>query len=92
MSTRQQGIVLFTAILFLVATTVVIQLWLLTVSMEAILSGVIKTLPPAAAASTVLLCVNAGLIAGFALRFEPLKESDRVFSGVLGPAAFIETV
>ena len=44
MSTRQQGTVLFTGILFLVATTVVIQLWLLTVSMEALLSGAMKTL------------------------------------------------
>ncbi len=62
MSTRQQGTVLFTGILFLVATTVVIQLWLLTVSMEALLSGAIKTLVPAAAASTILLCINASLL------------------------------
>ncbi len=62
MSTRQQGTVLFTGILFLVTTTVVIQLWLLTVSMEALLRGEIRTLAPAAAASTVLLGVNAGLL------------------------------
>jgi hypothetical protein len=61
-STRQQGTVLFTGILFLVATTVVIQLWLLTVSMEALLSGAIRTLVPAAAGSTILLCINAGLL------------------------------
>ncbi len=62
MSTRQQGTVLFTGILFLVTTTVVIQLWLLTVSMEAMLRGEMRTLAPAAMASTLLLCVNAGLL------------------------------
>ena len=69
MSTRQQGTVLFTGILFLVATTVVIQLWLLTVSMEALLSGAMKTLVPAAAASTVLLCINASLLR-YVFRFD----------------------
>ena len=69
MSTRQQGTVLFTGILFLVATTVVIQLWLLTVSMEALLSGAMRTLLPAAAASSVLLFVNAGLLR-YVLRFD----------------------
>jgi hypothetical protein len=68
-STRQQGTVLFTGILFLVATTVVIQLWLLTVSMEALLSGAMKTLVPAAAASTILLCINAGLLR-YVFRFD----------------------
>ena len=69
MSTRQQGTVLFTGILFLVATTVVIQLWLLTVSMEALLSGAMKTLVPAAAASTILFCINAGLLR-YVFRFD----------------------
>jgi hypothetical protein len=68
-STRQQGTVLFTGILFLVATSVVIQLWLLTVSMEALLSGAMKTLVPAAAASTILLCINAGLLR-YVFRFD----------------------
>jgi len=53
---------LFAAVLALVATAVVIQLWLLTVSMEALLSGEFKTLVPAAAGSTLLLAVNAGLL------------------------------
>jgi uncharacterized membrane-anchored protein len=68
-STRQQGTVLFTGILFLVATTVVIQLWLLTVSMEALLSGAMRTLLPAAAASTILLCINAGVLR-YVFRFD----------------------
>lgn len=69
MSTRQQGTVLFTGILFLVATTVVIQLWLLTVSMEALLGGIVRTLVPAASASTVLLCINASLLR-YVFRFD----------------------
>lgn len=69
MSTRQQGTVLFTGILFLVATTVIIQLWLLSVSMEALLSGAMRTLVPAAAASTILLCINAGLLR-YVFRFD----------------------
>jgi len=36
MSVQRQGTTLFTAILVLVATGVVVQLWLLTVSMEAV--------------------------------------------------------
>ena len=35
MSIRSQGTMLFTSILILVACTVILQLWLLTVSMEA---------------------------------------------------------
>jgi hypothetical protein len=40
MSVRQQGTALFTGVLVLVVTSVVVQLWLLTVSVEALLSGV----------------------------------------------------
>lgn len=76
MTTRRQGTVLFSGILVLIATTVVIQLWLLTVSMEALLSGATKTLVPAAAASTVLFVVNAGLLK-YVLRFDRGLHSDR---------------
>ncbi len=69
MSTRQQGTVLFSGILFLVTTTVVIQLWLLTVSMEALLKGELRILAPAAAASTLLLAINAGLLR-YVFRFD----------------------
>jgi hypothetical protein len=75
-STRQQGTILFTGILFLVATTVVIQLWLLTVSMEALLSGAMRTLLPAAVASTILLCVNAGLLR-YVFRFDHQVRSSK---------------
>lgn len=69
MSRQQQGTVLFTGILFLVSTTVVIQLWLLTVSMEALLNGNMRTLVPAASASTILLFMNAGLLR-YVFRFD----------------------
>jgi len=62
MSVRSQGTTLFSAILVLVGTTVVIQLWLLTVSMEALLSRESHILVPAAIASTVLLAINACLL------------------------------
>lgn len=62
MSVRTQGTTLFAAILVLVAAAFILQLWLLTVSMEALLSGEYQTLVPAAAGSTVLLAVNAGLL------------------------------
>jgi len=69
MSMRSQGTTLFSAILALVATTVVLQLWLLTFSMEALLRHSYSTLVPAAIASTVLFAVNAGLLR-YVFRFD----------------------
>ena len=69
MSLRRQGTTLFTAIMAFVASAVVVQLWLLTVSMEALLSGAYKTLVPAAAGSTILLLINAGLLR-YVFRFD----------------------
>jgi len=69
MSIRTQGTTLFTAILVLVACTVVLQLWLLTVAMEALLSHEFRILIPAALASTVLLAINAGLLL-YVFRFD----------------------
>lgn len=74
MSLRTQGTTLFSAILALVATTVVLQLWLLTFSMEALLRGHFSTLIPAAIASTVLLVVNAGLLR-YVFRFDREAQS-----------------
>jgi hypothetical protein len=69
MSARSQGTTLFTAVLILVATTVVVQLWLLTVSTEALLSGQTGTLVPAAAGSSLLLLLNACLLR-YVFRFD----------------------
>jgi len=66
---RRQGTTPFAAVLALVATAVVLQLWLLTVSLEALLSDELKTLVPAAAGSTLLLAVNAGLLR-YVFRFD----------------------
>jgi hypothetical protein len=69
MSLRRQGTTLFAAILAFVASAVVVQLWLLTVSVEALLNGAYKTLAPAAAGSTILLLINAGLLR-YVFRFD----------------------
>jgi hypothetical protein len=69
MSIRTQGTTLFTAILVLVASTVVVQLWLLTVSMEALLAREPRTLIPAAVGSSALLIINAGLLR-YVFRFD----------------------
>ena len=75
MTIRSQGSTLFSAILILVATTVVVQLWLLTFSMEALLRGQFGTLIPAALASTALLLVNGGLLR-YVFRFDREAQKD----------------
>ncbi|MBW4028496.1 MAG: hypothetical protein HIU93_14045 [Acidobacteria bacterium] len=69
MSVQRQGTILFTAILVLVATGVVVQLWLLTVSMEAVFRHDAHTAIPAATCSTVLFAINAGLLR-YVFRFD----------------------
>ena len=69
MSVRTQGATLFTAILIFVAATVVVQLWLLTVSMEALLARQQSILIPGAVGSTVLLIINACLLR-YVFRFD----------------------
>jgi uncharacterized membrane protein YeaQ/YmgE (transglycosylase-associated protein family) len=69
MSLRRQGTTLFAALLTFVGSAVVLQLWLLTVSVEALLGGECKTLVPAALGSTVLLAINAVLLR-YVFRFD----------------------
>ena len=69
MSIRGQGTTMFTAILIFVLCTVVVQLWLLTVSMEALLAGHLRTTVPAAIGSTILLAINVGLLR-YVFRFD----------------------
>lgn len=76
MSIRSQGTTLFTAILVLVACTVVLQLWLLTVSMEALLRHDSHILIPATLGSTVLFAINAGLLM-FVFRFDHQVDRSR---------------
>src|SRR4029079_2209855 len=60
--TRQQGTVLFTGILVLIGTLVIIQLWLLTAALEALLARSYEVLVPASIASGVLFVFNALLL------------------------------
>jgi hypothetical protein len=60
--TRQQGSTLFSAILVLIATLVVLQLWLLAAALDGLLGRQTGVLVPAAIASTALFVLNAGLL------------------------------
>lgn len=62
METRQQGSVLFSGILVLIGTLVIIQLWLLTAALEALLAHETAVLGPAAIGSLVLFLINGGLL------------------------------
>jgi len=62
METRQQGTTLFAAVLVLIATLVVIQLWLVAAALDALLARQIAVLVPTAIASIVLLLISSGLL------------------------------
>ena len=54
--TREQGSTLFSAVLFLIAMLVVIQLWLVAAALDALLGGETGVLMPAAIASLCCSC------------------------------------
>lgn len=60
---RKQAISVFTVVAVLIGLGVILQLWLLTASLQAILSGTRDTAIAGAGASAVLFAVNAGLLA-----------------------------
>src|SRR5262249_61138065 len=62
MDTPRQALPLFTAICVLVGTLVVIQLWLLSAAIDALLGGHMTVLLPAAADSIVVFLVNGALL------------------------------
>jgi hypothetical protein len=62
METRQQGSTLFSSVLVLIATLVVIQLWLLSAAVEALLGHEHGVLMPTAVASAALFLLCAGLL------------------------------
>ena len=66
---RAQGIALFTALSVLIATLVIIQLWLAAASLDALLSDQMKVLWPAAVASFALFLINGALVL-YALDFD----------------------
>jgi uncharacterized protein DUF6755 len=62
METRQQGTTLFSAILVLIATLVIIQLWLVAAALDALLARQIDVLVPTALASAALFVLSGGLL------------------------------
>ena len=60
--TREQRTTVITGILCIVLILVVLQLWLLTATMNAYLGGDTATVVPAAVASLGCLGLNAGLL------------------------------
>jgi hypothetical protein len=62
MEATKQGTTLFTALLILVGTAVVIQLWLVTAAMEALLAHEYHVLGPLAIGSLALFLLNVGLL------------------------------
>ena len=60
--TRRQKDTIFTGIFWVVALLVVLQLWLLTATMNAYLGGDVSVVWPAAAASLGCLLVNLWLL------------------------------
>jgi len=63
METRQQGRALMTALCLFIGIVLIVQLWLLSAAVDALLSDDRAVLVPAALASLALLAVNAGLLA-----------------------------
>lgn len=62
MDARKQAVPVFTLVSVLIGLGVVIQLWLLGTSLEAMLAGDSGLAVPATVASAVLLAINAGLL------------------------------
>jgi membrane protease YdiL (CAAX protease family) len=62
MTPRDQATPVFTAICFFIATVVVIQLWLVSAALDALLGGRTAVAAPAAAASVVLFLVNGAFL------------------------------
>jgi cytochrome bd-type quinol oxidase subunit 2 len=62
METRQQGVSLFSALLLLIAILVVIQLWLVAATVEALMARQVMVLMPTAIASLGLFALNGGLL------------------------------
>jgi len=59
---RKQALAILTGIVVLIGTGVVLQLWLLSASLEGVLTGKGGLATPATAASAVLFLANAGLL------------------------------
>src|SRR5262249_30736100 len=69
LETRRRGLTLFSAICAFIGTLLVIQLWLVSASLDALLGGDRSIAGPAAAASLALFAVNGALLL-HALRYD----------------------
>lgn len=69
MEARAQGTTLMTAICSFIIVLLIIQIWLVSAALEALLSDDRGVLVPAAIASGVLFLINGGLLL-HALRFD----------------------
>ena len=69
METRRQGRALLTALCLFIGIVLVVQLWLLSAAVDALLGGDDAVLVPATLASLALVAVNAGLLA-YGLAFD----------------------
>jgi hypothetical protein len=81
----RQGIALFSAIGLLIATLVIIQLWLLAAALDALLGGHVAIVLPAAVASMLLFLANGGLlllVRGFDRRVRTAGADGAAGSGV----------
>jgi hypothetical protein len=58
----RQGVTLLTAICAFIGTLVIIQLWLVAASLEALYSDQTRVLVPATLASAALLAINVALL------------------------------
>jgi hypothetical protein len=77
MSARQaQGTTLFTALLVLVGIGVVVQLWLLAASVDALMRHQESTAVHAAIASAIVFAIN-GLLVLYVFNFDRKMKQDR---------------
>ena len=73
---RDQRVIVIHGMLIFVLIVVVLQLWLLTATMNAWLGGDDTIVWPAAAASVACLALNIGLL-GYLVRLERTRKADR---------------
>lgn len=66
---RRQGLTLFTGVVISIGLVVVVQLWLLSVAMDAFASGDVSTTAASAGASLALFALNGAFLL-YVRRFE----------------------
>lgn len=62
MGRRAQGVTLYSGVMWIIGMGIVVQLWLGTSALEALLARHTAVLVPAAVASVVLALLNGGLV------------------------------